>query len=528
MLGERAPGFDQLRLVADIDAGDLNQETISRYRALHQSVSPNHPFSTCGTDEYLLGIGAARKSRGDGKLHPTASGLLMFGNRWDIVPEFPYYFLDYSEQFDPRNRWSDRLDSDSVSWSGNLFDFFSMAFNKIALNLKLPFKLVNGVVRDDMPQARKAVREALVNCLANADFHAPRPVVISFYPQKLVIENSGGIRPGMVQMLRGGISDPRNFIIMRMFHLLKFGERFGSGVPSIMKAWSSMNLKVPEYEERYNPARTILTLSFESNGIKVADGSLIGGASAISQDSASDSDIKDRRIAERPSDIPDEDRRIAERPSDTPDEDRRITGKPSDTSGEDRRIVEEPSDTPDRDRRIAERPSDTPDEDRRITGKPSDTSGEDRRIIEEPSDKREGGDQSVDAPSDPRKDSLQTGDSLQHGIKKAGRAPDAGQQAKLPDSEKAGSDAQPSAKAGGTSREAATPSVPSRSRGSSKQRILEFIEGNSPCSRKEIEAATGLGESWTRQLLHKLEKEGRIVSNGSARATTYSRKTTRK
>ena len=410
----------------------------------------------------------------------------MFGNRWDIVPEFPYYFLDYSEQFDPRNRWSDRLDSDSVSWSGNLFDFFSMAFNKIALNLKLPFKLVNGVVRDDMPQARKAVREALVNCLANADFHAPRPVVISFYPQKLVIENSGGIRPGMVQMLRGGISDPRNFIIMRMFHLLKFGERFGSGVPSIMKAWSSMNLKVPEYEERYNPARTILTLSFESNGIKVADGSLIGGASAISQDSASDSDIKDRRIAERPSDIPDEDRRIAERPSDTPDEDRRITGKPSDTSGED------------------------------------------RRIIEEPSDKREGGDQSVDAPSDPRKDSLQTGDSLQHGIKKAGRAPDAGQQAKLPDSEKAGSDAQPSAKAGGTSREAATPSVPSRSRGSSKQRILEFIEGNSPCSRKEIEAATGLGESWTRQLLHKLEKEGRIVSNGSARATTYSRKTTRK
>lgn len=486
MLGERAPGFDQLRLVADIDAGDLNQETISRYRAFHQSVSSNHPFSTYGTDEYLLRIGAARKSKSDGKFHPTASGLLMFGNWTDIESEFPYYFLDYSEQFDPKIRWSDRLDSNSETWSGNLFDFFSMVFNKITLNLKLPFKLINGVVRDDMSPAHKAVREALVNCLTNADFYAPRPVVISFYPQKLVIENSGGIRPGMDQMLRGGISDPRNFIIMQMFHLLKFGERFGSGVPSIMQAWSSMNLKAPEYVERYNPARTILTLSFESNGIKVADGSLIGGASAISQDSASDSDIKDRRIAERPSDIPDEDRRIAERPSDTPDEDRRITGKPSDTSGED------------------------------------------RRIIEEPSDKREGGDQSVDAPSDPRKDSLQTGDSLQHGIKKAGRAPDAGQQAKLPDSEKAGSDAQPSAKAGGTSREAATPSVPSRSRGSSKQRILEFIEGNSPCSRKEIEAATGLGESWTRQLLHKLEKEGRIVSNGSARATTYSRKTTRK
>lgn len=33
----------------------------------------------------------------------------MFGNEYDIVREFNNYFLDYHEQYDPQNRWTDRL-----------------------------------------------------------------------------------------------------------------------------------------------------------------------------------------------------------------------------------------------------------------------------------------------------------------------------------------------------------------------------------------------------------------------------------
>lgn len=107
----------------------------------------------------------------------------------------------------------------------------------------------NGMVRDDMPPDHKAVRQAVDDCLANSGFNAPGPVAISFCPERLVIENPGGIKPGLARMLRGGISDPRSFMIMRMFHLPKFGERLGREVPSIMQAWSSMNLKAPEHAE---------------------------------------------------------------------------------------------------------------------------------------------------------------------------------------------------------------------------------------------------------------------------------------
>lgn len=79
-----------------------------------------------GNEEYLKNIGAAARSKQDGKLHPTAAGMLMFGNEYNIVREFPEYFLDYREMLDPAIRWTDRLQSSSGEWSGKVFDFFSV------------------------------------------------------------------------------------------------------------------------------------------------------------------------------------------------------------------------------------------------------------------------------------------------------------------------------------------------------------------------------------------------------------------
>ena len=91
--------------------------------------------------EYLRSIGAAAISEEDGQLHPTAAGMLMFGDEYNIVRHFPEYFLDYREELDSAIRWTDRLQS-SI---------------------------------DDTP-VHKALREALANCLINADYHGVREV----------------------------------------------------------------------------------------------------------------------------------------------------------------------------------------------------------------------------------------------------------------------------------------------------------------------------------------------------------------
>ena len=78
---------------------------------------------------------------------------------------------------DPTIRWTDRLQSSSGDWSGNVFDFFFRVNSKIAKDIKKPFKL-EGITRVDDTPVHKAVREALVNCLVNTDYFLPCGVVI--------------------------------------------------------------------------------------------------------------------------------------------------------------------------------------------------------------------------------------------------------------------------------------------------------------------------------------------------------------
>ena len=189
-----------------------------------------------------------------------------------VAPRFkirPFYFLDYREALDPTTRWSDRLQSSSGEWSGNVCDFYFRVYNKIIKDIKVPFKMVGGERVDDTP-VHKALREALANCLINADYHGLRGVVIRKEPDKLVLANPGYIRTGKKQMRLGGESDPRNKALMKMFNLINIGERAGSGVPNIFNVWADEGWEEPVIEERFDPDRTVLSLSFKKSGDKKA------------------------------------------------------------------------------------------------------------------------------------------------------------------------------------------------------------------------------------------------------------------
>lgn len=262
MLRDQAErGMDnKILLNMGFDAFDF--ETIRSFRTRHTAVNPDHVWHKLDDMDYLERIGAAAISDADGRLHPTVAGLLMFGEEYKIRYEFPEYFLDYREMLDPSIRWTDRLESSSGDWSGNLFDFFFHMERKLLRDLKKPFKLV-GITRVDETPIHKAIREALANCLANADFNFPRGIVITKNPNAIIIENPGSIIIGKAQMLRGGVSEPRNKVIMKMFNLVRIGERAGSGVPDIFDAWEEAGWIPPTVEEQYKPDRTILTLIFE-------------------------------------------------------------------------------------------------------------------------------------------------------------------------------------------------------------------------------------------------------------------------
>ena len=242
----------------------FNDETIRAYRTRYNGKHEGSAWTKLSDEDFLVQIGAADDENG---LHPTAAGLLMFGMERKITKEYPEYFLDYREHMDPSIRWTDRIYSQEPEWSGNVFDFYSRVSVKLLLDLKKPFKLVDQVRVDETPQ-HDAVREALVNCLVNADFYQGWSVVIEKYPEKIVMANPGTIITGKKQMLKGGISQPRNKGLFKMFNLIGLGEHAGSGVPDIFHAWKEVGLEEPIVEEKFgegNPDRTVLILPLTTN-----------------------------------------------------------------------------------------------------------------------------------------------------------------------------------------------------------------------------------------------------------------------
>ena len=261
MLRDEPENTMDMMVLEEFTLADLNDEAVQGYRNYHSTVRPGHVWEKLSKDEYLEKIGAVGRLKEDGELRPTAAGLLMFGEEYRIVRHFPEYFLDYREILEPTIRWTDRIQSSSGDWTGNLFDFFFRVYNKISRDFEKPFAL-NGVTRVEDTSVHKAVREAFANCIVNADFYLPRGIVILKERDRIIMQNPGGIRTGKAQMLRGGISDPRNKAIMKMLNLISIGERAGSGVPDIYSVWAEKGWDDPIVEEQYGPDRTILTLAF--------------------------------------------------------------------------------------------------------------------------------------------------------------------------------------------------------------------------------------------------------------------------
>lgn len=249
------------KILPGMDLSVLNADTIKTYRMIMESKKPGHVFLTYDENRFLEAIGAAKYTE-DRTLHPTCAGLLMFGVEYKILYEYALYFLDYREHMLPDVRWTDRIQSQSGDWSGNVFDFFYRVSAKLTVDLKKPFQLVDMIRIDETP-LHDAVREALVNCLTNADYFEPRGVVIEKYPDRIVLKNPGTCILPKAQMLRGGESEPRNANMLKMFNLIGYGERSGSGVPDIFDAWNQAGYLEPVIDEQFGngePSRTVLTL----------------------------------------------------------------------------------------------------------------------------------------------------------------------------------------------------------------------------------------------------------------------------
>ncbi len=256
-------------VVDEVSISDMLTSTFRRYRIRFNNHKESHVWKSLSDEEFLLKIGAAR--RVENKIKPTIAGVLMFCEEHIIVTVLPQFFLDYREKEHKDDlRWVDRIYSNSGNWTGNLYDFYFNVTDRVLESVKVPFRL-KGITRVDETPVHEAIREAIANTLIHADYHGVRGVVIEKLPHRLIMQNPGGFRMSVSAATDGGISDPRNSGIFKMFALVGVGERAGSGLHAIHYVWEKFNLNSPAISEQYNPERITFNLDWSGNLNQVND-----------------------------------------------------------------------------------------------------------------------------------------------------------------------------------------------------------------------------------------------------------------
>ena len=134
------------------------------------------------------------------------------------------------------------------------------AVNKLTADLKVPFRMRNALERVSETPIHIALREALTNAVIHADYYGRQGIVIEKRPEKITFTNPGIFRPNTNEVFDGGISDPRNPNIFKMFALIDIGERAGSGLFNILTIWQDLDWQKPVWEEKFKPERLILSV----------------------------------------------------------------------------------------------------------------------------------------------------------------------------------------------------------------------------------------------------------------------------
>ena len=82
--------------------------------------------------------------------------------------------------------------------------------------------------------------------------------------------NPGNLRIELQAALSGGVSDLRNSTMLKMFNFIDIGERAGSGIPNIFRAWKEQKWNAPTFTEAFDPDRVTLLLPLSKSDDKKA------------------------------------------------------------------------------------------------------------------------------------------------------------------------------------------------------------------------------------------------------------------
>lgn len=250
--------YDYLPNKMNLGFESINIETLKTFRKMYEAVHPYSYYSSMDDESFLKSIGSIAKN-GNGNEVLTNASLLMFGNYFKITSVFGNYMLDYREADSFSDKWSYRICSDDMNWSGNMFDFYTLVYKRVEPLMPKPFIVKEDKNVGSLP-GKEALREAIANALSNYAVMLGGGLTILLSGDKLTLRNMGRIKVGLQQALIGGKTNPRNAQVLTFFRLLDISDKAGTGIPKIFQIAKELSLSTPLLEEKAYPEETSLTI----------------------------------------------------------------------------------------------------------------------------------------------------------------------------------------------------------------------------------------------------------------------------
>ena len=267
LLDKDISSFDFRQNEFGITVEDVDKDTFKSFAGELSYYTKEPKFLSMEKEALLDKLGLL--SNKNGTQYLTNAGVLLFTNASKISKVYPRFQLDYQEQLTNTTKWDYRFDSDNLNNTGNLLEFYNIVLNRLKIGMPNTFKL-DGDVNIGDNDFTSVLREAIVNAISNCDYIVGGIKIVK-YADKIVFINTGDIKVGLKQALKGGITVPRNAQIHTLFRRTGIADKSGTGIPMIFEMCSKFHLPEPILLEDFDNNCTVLTIFTSSTNISVTD-----------------------------------------------------------------------------------------------------------------------------------------------------------------------------------------------------------------------------------------------------------------
>ena len=234
--------FDTLQVMGEVTQEEIDALCDRMYR---------HALARCLTDEQRAAQKKVTASQlVSWKILGLFNGKYLPTNAWKLLTDPAELFPDAIIQMAVFKGNTRAIFLDRKEAAGPIDEQIEEAMLFVKRNIRLGSRIA-GVYREDFYELPiDSIREMISNAVCHRSYVSPGSIQVAIYDDRLEVTSPGRISPDLtMEQLKAGNSRVRNVAIGAAFQYMHIIEKWGTGIPRILKEAAEYGLREPELKD---------------------------------------------------------------------------------------------------------------------------------------------------------------------------------------------------------------------------------------------------------------------------------------